>query len=404
MPTRPLALRPTAWPWWAQVLLIAAAARAVSAWVFVRAAAGQPDSYWGPGPPGYGAFVGVFWDGSWYREIAEQGYPATLPLSEDGSVQQSAWAFYPLFPLLVRGLRALTGGTWEVVAPTTSLVLGVVALLLLDRLVQGGVDARRGDTPSSRRLALGTVLLVAVYPASPVLQAAYTESLSFLLVVLTLLLMTRHSYVAAGAAVAALGFTRAVALPMAVVVAVHLVVRLRDHRAGRSVLARSEAFRIAALAAVAVAAGFAWPILVGVRTGVPDAYIRTQAAWRGTFSSAPVVPWFEMADYLFGGVGIVVLAAVVLAVLGLAISPEARAAGPEVQAWGIAYPVWLIGAAFPQTSLIRFLVLAFPLALAVVGLVRTRGGLAALVVASVVGQAVWVTWLWQLTTPTAWPP
>ena len=43
-------------------------------------------------------------DGSWYRNVAENGYPAELPRGEDGLVQQNAWAFFPLFPMLARGL------------------------------------------------------------------------------------------------------------------------------------------------------------------------------------------------------------------------------------------------------------------------------------------------------------
>ena len=52
----------------------------------------------------------VLWDGSWYRTIAEQGYPHQLPLDPvSGTPSQNAWAFYPLFPMLSRGLMGLTG-------------------------------------------------------------------------------------------------------------------------------------------------------------------------------------------------------------------------------------------------------------------------------------------------------
>ena len=46
--------------------------------------------------PGY--FVALAnWDGQWYHEIADLGYPVPLPTGPDGAVVQSPWAFYPVF-------------------------------------------------------------------------------------------------------------------------------------------------------------------------------------------------------------------------------------------------------------------------------------------------------------------
>jgi hypothetical protein len=406
-------LRPSAWPWWGQVLAVYGVTRAWSAVAFLLAAAGQPASYWAPPQPGYGTFVGLFWDGSWYRAVAEDGYPAGLPRDPDGTVHQNAWAFFPLFPLLVRALMAVTGGSWAVLAPTCALVLGAAGALVLDRLVQEGTErrAQRSATVAAaaeggadRRLALGTVLLVGLLPAAPVLQAAYAESLALLLVVSTIWLLMRRAYLAAVPVVVALGFTRAVALPMAVVVVVHLLTRWRDHRAGRDRLDRAAVLRLAALAVAAATAGVAWPVLVGRLSGVPDAYVRTQAAWRGTFSSAPVVPWVQMADFLLGAWGLPVLVLLLVAAFGLALSRHARAAGVEVQAWGVAYLGYLVLVAFPQSSVIRFLLLAISLPLATAGLARTRGRLAVLAALLAAAQLGWVIWVWQVTAATSWPP
>lgn len=395
-PTSRFAPRPAAWPWWVQVLTVHGATRVVSTVLLVVLATRWPDRY--------SVVVGTFWDATWYRRIAESGYPSTLPLDEAGEFTENSWAFYPLFPYLVRALLAVTGGTWNIVAPTTALVLGTAAMLVVDRLVQGEVDARaRRSAPEgvapSRRLALGTVLLLGVHPASPVFQVAYTESLALLLIATSLVLLRRRAYGAVAACVVALGFSRAVALPMAAVIGVHLLVRQRAARAGSEDLPRGDVVRILALGGVAVLAGVAWPILAGLVTGVPDAYLQTQAAWRGSFSSAPFVPWVQMAGYLAGPWGPAVLVAFVVAVASLGLSPHARAAGVEVQAWGLAYPAWLLVVAFPQTSTYRFSLLAFPLVLALVGLVRTWWGLAALAAASVVGQAWWL-----LVLTTYWPP
>ena len=47
------------------------------------------------------------WDCGWYLGIVQHGYDAA-PHLVDGWWQAN-WAFFPLYPLLVRGLDALTG-------------------------------------------------------------------------------------------------------------------------------------------------------------------------------------------------------------------------------------------------------------------------------------------------------
>ena len=352
--------------------------------------------------PGVGDILRL-WDAQWYRRIAVDGYPLPLPRDRDtGEITYSAWAFFPLFPWLVRAVMTVTQGPWEVVAPLTATVLGAAAMLVIAEVVESRSRAR--GYPRARSLALGTVLLVGLFPPSPVLQVAYTESLSLLLVAATISLLVRRRYAWSAAAVLALGLTRAVALPMAVVVAVHLLARWRAARAAGTTLARRDVLAIGGVGVAAVVAGVLWPVTAGLVTGEPDAYIRTQAAWRGTFSSAPFVPWVQMADYLFGPEGIIVLGVVVAVVLSLGLVPRARVAGPELQAWGVAYPLYLLAAIFPQSSTIRFLVLAFPLGTATVALAPTRFRVALIAVGFAVGQWVWVMWLWQLTTATAWPP
>jgi hypothetical protein len=370
--------------------------------VLLFAAERQPPSVWADASPSYWEFTGRFWDAEWYRTIAEQGYPTTLPTGADGRVLQNAWAFFPLFPLLGRALVELTGAPWEVVAPLAATGLAAGAVVVVADLVES--QARARGYARARSLALGTVLLIGVFPSSVVLQVAYTESLTLLLVALALRELARRAYGWTALATAALGLTRAVALPMAVVVAVHLLVRWRAHRAGRETLTRPDVLRIAAVGAVAVLAGVAWPAICGLVVGSPDAYVRTQAAWRGSFSSTPVVPWFEMASYLFGPSGFILLAVAVAVVVAIGASRAAGVAGPEVRTWGLAYPAWLLVVAFPQTSVFRFLLLAFPLGTATVALAPTRFRVALIAVLFAVGQAVWVLWLWQITTPTAWPP
>jgi len=389
-------VRPRTWPWWAQVLAVYGLARALSAAVLVLVSRAQEANLWTDAAPSYLAYVGRMWDASWYEQIYASGYPAVLPVGPDGAVEQNAWAFFPLFPTLVRGLDAVTGAGWDVLAPTLALVCGAGAVLVIHRLV-----ATAGAAAVARRpgLPLATVLLVSVFPSSPVLQVAYTEALALLLVASCLLLVARRRYGAAALVVLLLGLTRAVALPVAAVVLWHGLVRWR-----RGDLPGADAARVAALFAVSLVSGLLWPWVCSLVTGTHQAYFRTQEAWRGGAEVVPLVPWVDVSRWLFDGAGPWLLALLLVAVAALVLNPVAARLGPEMHAWSGAYLAYLVASVQPGTSLVRFLLLAFPLAAVTVGWTRSRAWLAGVCVVLVAGQAWWVWELWRLVPPSGWPP
>lgn len=402
---------PAQWPWWVQVLAVHAASRVVVAVVLLVVARTQAANPWTPAAPSYLEYTGLMWDASWYRSIAEEGYPAQLPVGEDGRVVQNAWAFFPLFPALARVVMTVTGAPWHVVAPSLALVLGALAMLVVHQVVAAaletdaaaplGADVRRG-------LPLATVAVLTTSAAAPVLQVAYTESLALLLVAAVLWCLLRRRLLLAVPLVVALGLTRAVALPVAVAVASHAWGRWRTARAGREPWPVGERAQAALLGGVAVASGFAWPALVGLATGEADAYTRTQGAWRGRGEVVPLVPWVDVARWLFGGWGLVVLALVLVGAVLLVTSRPLRRLGPELQGWTLGYLGYLVGVLEPGTSLVRFLLLAFPVAGVVAQLALSsrhrRAALTAVLVLGVVSQAAWVALLWRLVPPSGWPP
>jgi hypothetical protein len=97
------------------------------------------------------------WDSVWYLAIAHGGYDH----------EPSRTAFYPLYPLLVRGLGFVIRSDL-IAGVLVSLVAFGVALVLLQRLVA----LELGDGPA--RL---TVMLLAFCPMSYFFSAVYTESL-----------------------------------------------------------------------------------------------------------------------------------------------------------------------------------------------------------------------------------
>jgi hypothetical protein len=96
------------------------------------------------------------WDSVWYLAIADGGYG-------DGARA----AFFPLYPLVVRGAGALLGSPLVAGALASTLLLGV-ALVLLHRLVALDHD---------RAVARNAVLVTALSPMSFFFSAVYSESL-----------------------------------------------------------------------------------------------------------------------------------------------------------------------------------------------------------------------------------
>ncbi|HKP21240.1 MAG TPA: mannosyltransferase family protein [Thermoleophilaceae bacterium] len=107
------------------------------------------------------------WDSVWYLTIADSGY--------GGSSARAA--FFPLYPLLIRSVGTVFGGSHAallVAAFLVSLAAFVAALVLLYRLT---------ELELGRRLARPTLLLLAVFPAAVYFGAPYSESLFLLLAV-----------------------------------------------------------------------------------------------------------------------------------------------------------------------------------------------------------------------------
>ncbi len=400
--------RVRAWPWWVHVLLVWGASRLVALVAFLWTSTVQEGNLWTDANPDYQPFVALMYDGGWYRQIAEGGYPAELPRDAEGLVQQNPWAFFPVYPMLVRGVMAVTGGTWVVVAPTVALVLGAAAMLVVHEAVRHGAPRAVAARPG---LPLASVALVCAFPTAAVLQVAYTESAALLLVATSLLLIVQRRYAWAALAVVALGFTRAVALPMAVVVVVHAAVRWWRARRGDDgeTFERRDLLGIGALAVAAAVSGVAWPTICGWVTGVPDGYLQTQEAWRGVREVTPFHGWTYVPQFWFGAWGVWVMVAGFALTAAVLVVPAAWRVGPELHAWSAAYLLYIVAVIEPGSSLARFLLLAFPLAAVTAGVVTRppwarRVWFGAVLVLMLGLQVLWIRQMWQFNPNGDWPP
>nr|WP_279672252.1 hypothetical protein [Flexivirga meconopsidis] len=297
------------------------------------------------------------WDGRWYQRIVEDGYPSTLPLDRNGNVAQNAWAFYPMYPMLVAGLMWLTGGSFAVVGSLLSLVLGLVAALLMAVLFRRQVGAVA---------AFGAVCVYAASPPSPVLQMTYTESLAMVLLLIALLGFQRRNWWLVTVAALACGVARPIAVPLALVGLV--VVWQRWQERVEQPIARREWLGMASALASCGLSWAIWPVIAGVRTGSFSAYTDTMAAWRGGGTITYFVPWAGNFDRLFGPVGAAFgLIVMIGGFLALMLGPWAAGLGTVMRTWVLAYGLYLLAVLDAWTSTYRYLLLMFPIAIVLIG-------------------------------------
>ena len=340
-----------------------------------------------PESPGY-LGVATNWDGQWYRAIAEQGYPTSLP-RVGGEVVPSEWAFTPGYPFVVRAVMTVARIDFPLAAVLVSLVCGALAVTLLHGMVRRWLDD----------FAAGTLVLgLCCFPAAPVLQVAYTESMALLVVVLALRALEQRHYGQLVLWAAVLAFTRPVLLPLGLLAGLVWLARWRRRHDEDFPLA--ERWRSAAAIACCGALVGAWPLVAGIVTGERSAFTDTMASWptNKEFGDA-TVNWLTLTAREPLAWGLVVLPVLAL-VLWAAFRRPSRPIPGAVRWWGPVYMLYILAATKPSAGLLRYLLVAiFPTMpfLEVEASARTRadkvvrlvlvGGLA---VAGLVGQYYWV--------------
>lgn len=164
------------------------------------------------------------WDGLWYLDIIDHGYPATVahppPLSA-GSI-----AFFPGFPLLARVVARVTGLPSWAAAYVVVFLAGVVAVVGLALLVRRLYDDR---------IALRAVALFCLFPGAFTLSLLYSEGLMVAAVIVCFLALYNRRWVIAGLAGAAAAFSRPTGVAVVVACAWETFRAIRDRREWTSV-------------------------------------------------------------------------------------------------------------------------------------------------------------------------
>lgn len=246
----------------------------------------------------------TWWDSWHYVRIAEVGYlPPGLPCCDQ--------AFFPGYPLLMRLLAPVVGGSVVVAGLVISWGAGALAAVLLHRLAER--QARGSGT--------WAVVFLAVAPFGVFFSAVYTESLFLALSLGAWLLAQRRQWWWAGLLAAGASTVRINGLFLVLALAVMYLLQLRSERRARP---RPDVLALA-LGPLAVLAYFGY---LAVRTGDAGAWQQAQSTgwvrevawpWQGlaagwdaaTSARATdlvVSRWADLASVVAGVVLVVVLA------------------------------------------------------------------------------------------------
>ena len=351
-----------------------------------------PDGPWAhgyfPAEPGFLGFLNS-WDTRWYEQIVLHGYPSTLPVDAVGDVKYNTWAFFPVFPGIVRALMAVTGLGFDVAGIVVATVFGGAATVALHRVLL---------VQFKRTQALWGALLFAFGPLSFLLQLGYAEStfLFFLFVALWFLQRKRYLGMIPFAVVAS--FTHPGALALGAAIGFQGLHRLwRRHPIGH----REWITGVVAIVVVVVAALF-WPVLVSTVTGDPSGYFDTELAWwrsyLGRVIFVPFTPFFLFYGELWGVWGILLVVVVLAGVVFWLTRRSTRVYGADLWTYSVSYIAYLVAVFLPTQSLLRQLLPLSPL-LGHPALSRTLRRRLITLAASIALQAVAIYALWVVYPP-----
>lgn len=383
--------------WWVAILGMYVASRLLTTTLmlslFVAATVGGWQFNSSRMDPTFFTFSGS-WDGSYYSQVVEQGgYPTTLPLDSDGSIQQNPWAFLPLYPIVVRAIMTVTGLTFYPAGVLVAVLFGAGAALLLYRIV-----ASRGGVTSG----FWATTFFCFGPLAFVLQITYAESMFFFLMFGGLLaIMQRKYWIALPFGVAA-AFTKPGALALALTLGILYLMRRVGARRGAEEFPWRERVAMLSAGAAITVAGLAWPFIAAAVTGSPGAYINTELSWWtgfiGRVAFVPMTPWFLFSWKYASFFGAILVLVVLAGYAWLLNRRTIRALGTEITAYASSYALYLFAVFLPQQSIFRMLIPLAPLTGAR-GLTHNRRARTIVLVSGVALQPVALMLLWFIGYP-----
>lgn len=132
------------------------------------------------------------WDSFWYTSIARHGY--TFSTERNSSI-----AFFPLYPLVIRGAYVLTHEKEAVLSFFLNILFVALAVVFLYRLARLDWDEKTSEA---------IVLIWLFFPPAYFLISGYPEALFILLAILSLFFARKKSWLFAGICASLLALTK----------------------------------------------------------------------------------------------------------------------------------------------------------------------------------------------------
>ncbi len=123
------------------------------------------------------------WDTGWYLTIAKEGY-----LSSFNATVQSEWAFFPLYPWLMRLFGKITGNPYVAGIIISNICL-ILAAIYLYKLV---------SLDSDKQTSLKSVKYLFIFPTAFILSGVFTESLFLVLAIMCFYYARKSDWIKAG--------------------------------------------------------------------------------------------------------------------------------------------------------------------------------------------------------------
>jgi hypothetical protein len=305
------------------------------------------------------------WDTKWFIRAAGMGYPSRLPIVH-GHVGASPIAFFPAFPLTFRWFSDLTGTSLLIAGTIVSSVTGLTAMVAVWMLVRHYAGSKAADR---------STLLLALFPASFVFSLVYAEGMIITLAAASLLALLQRRWILAGLAAALATATAPVALALVVSCA---------WSAGRAIH-RDRTWRALAAPLLAPLGFVAYQVWLWRHTGDIWAWRQTElGGWHSYLSVA--YPVHVITSFIGSPIGSpasirVVAASIVVTVVCAVVALRGR----------LPVPLLLYGLSVAAIAILtrpigprpRFLMVAFPLVVAVATRLRGRSYIATVSVSTV---------------------
>lgn len=201
------------------------------------------------------------WDTQWYIDIANRGYDWKK------AVGTSPTAFFPLFPMLIHAVTALTHRSGITAALLISNAAFLGSLLYLWRLARWELNAA---------IARRTILCLSVFPTALFFFAGYTESLFLFLTVAAFFHMRRRDWIMAGIFAGLASATRVTGVLL-------LVPFVYEYARDRNFSPRNLDRGVIGLL-LAPLGLLAFMLYLGRTVGDPMAFSHSQVAWQKVFT------------------------------------------------------------------------------------------------------------------------